>query len=252
MTGFQNPYATALKGLKLDDPVEAFFKFCKERENIRLKREKGDPGPWTSDEVFQRGRFLNVFREDDRGTKALLHFVKPIAESGNKEMLVQALFFARWCNRDHTLYEVSSTLLGDPKALKRALEYIAYPPWCNETAYPVEVVTWEGTRYSRLDAATHLFHQIAPWLLEAIKSADGDVVKATKIIAAALGMKNDFPVFMAVMDVAWFHPDLVNPASPVPTGIGAVAFLDLLQNQLGLSTHEETANRMISLQVDIN
>ena len=36
-----NPYATALDGLKLDDPVAAFFDFCKERENIRLKRAKG-------------------------------------------------------------------------------------------------------------------------------------------------------------------------------------------------------------------
>ena len=67
-----NPYATALDGLKLDDPVKSFFEFCKERENIRLKRERGEPGPWTTDEVFQNGRFLNVFREDDRGTKALL------------------------------------------------------------------------------------------------------------------------------------------------------------------------------------
>ena len=43
-----NPYATALDGLKLDDPVAAFFDFCKERENIRLKRAQGKPGPWTT------------------------------------------------------------------------------------------------------------------------------------------------------------------------------------------------------------
>ena len=48
------------------------------------------------------GRFLNVFREDDRVTKAIFEFVKPIAE-GPEDVLVQALFFARWCNRDTTL-----------------------------------------------------------------------------------------------------------------------------------------------------
>ena len=48
------------------------------------------------------GRFLNVFREDDRVTKAILELVKPIAE-GPEAALVQALFFARWCNRDTTL-----------------------------------------------------------------------------------------------------------------------------------------------------
>ena len=72
--------------------------------------------------------------------------------------------------------------------------------------------------YSRIEAATVLFHKIKNWLVDSIKKAKGDVVKATKIIATELGMKNDFPVFMAVMDLAWFRPDLVDPASKVPTG----------------------------------
>ena len=32
-----NPYAKALEGLHLDDPVKAFFDFCKERESIRIR-----------------------------------------------------------------------------------------------------------------------------------------------------------------------------------------------------------------------
>ena len=36
-----NPYAKALEGLRLDDPVKAFFDFCREREAIRMRREKG-------------------------------------------------------------------------------------------------------------------------------------------------------------------------------------------------------------------
>ena len=31
----KNPYATALDGLTIEDPVQSFFNFCKERENIR-------------------------------------------------------------------------------------------------------------------------------------------------------------------------------------------------------------------------
>ena len=30
-----NPYASALDGLEIEDPVSAFFNFCKERESIR-------------------------------------------------------------------------------------------------------------------------------------------------------------------------------------------------------------------------
>ena len=69
-----NPYASALDGLQLDDPVSAFFSFCRERENIRLARESARPAPWSDDPIFQRGRFLNVFREDDRGSKAIIRF----------------------------------------------------------------------------------------------------------------------------------------------------------------------------------
>ena len=177
--------------------------------------------------------------------------IKHCPADGDTARLIQALFFARWCNRDTTLASTHSNLLSHPDNLKKHLTSgtVNFPqPWCNETAYPVETITWEGVAYSRLDSATHLFHKAAPWLLQTIKEAAGDVVKATKAIAAAFNMKNDFPVFMAVMDLAWFRPDLIDPASPVPTGIGAVAFLDILQKHLKLATHEEAAMKMIELQ----
>ena len=66
---FSNPYASALDGLQLEDPVSAFFSFCKERENIRLNREKDRPAPWSDDPIFQRGRFLNVLGKMIGGVK---------------------------------------------------------------------------------------------------------------------------------------------------------------------------------------
>ena len=52
-----NPYPKALDGLVFADPVAAFFDFCREREAIRLKRERGDPAPWSEDPIFQKGLF---------------------------------------------------------------------------------------------------------------------------------------------------------------------------------------------------
>ncbi len=48
--------------------VEGFFNFLNERHSIYLKRESGDPFPWTEDEILQQYRFCNVFRELDRTT----------------------------------------------------------------------------------------------------------------------------------------------------------------------------------------
>jgi len=244
MNNVHNPYATALDGLVLDNPVSAFFEFCRERENIRLEREKGGPAPWTDDPIFQKGRFLNVFREDDRGSKAILHFARNLEK--DLPTLIHALFFARWCNRQETLNKLSSKIISQPKKLIEELGML--DPWCNVTAYPVEPIQWGEKQYSRFDAATTLFGEIKESLADAITEAQGDVIEATKSVNALFKMQNDFPIFMAVIDLAWFRPDVINPASHVPTGIGALAYLNRLQIHFGLDDHRQTCDRMIALQ----
>ena len=239
-----NPYYNSLDGLKLKDPVEAFFNFCKERENIRSLRENGEPFPWTKDLIFQRGRFLNVFREDDRVSKAILNFAKELKY--DLPMLIHAVFFARWCNKQETLDKLSANMLIEPKKLYKKLKYL--DNWCNLNAYPVEQVDWKGIKHSRLDTAVKLFFNIKKDLLIIINNSEGDVIKATISINKKLKMKNDFPIFMAIMDLAWFRPDIIYPNSRVPTGIGAVAFLDILQKYLGLNNHHEVCEKMIELQ----
>jgi hypothetical protein len=244
MNEFHNPYATALDGLVLDDPVSAFFDFCREREKIRFLRKSGAPDPWTEDPIFQQGRFLNVFREDDRGSKAILRFARSLEK--DLSSLTHALFFARWCNRQETLDKLSIKILSRSKELRKKLETL--DPWCNVTAYPVEPVHWEGMHYSRFDTATILFGEIKESLTETLTGAQGDVIKATNAVNALFRMQNDFPIFMAIIDLAWFRPDVIDPASHVPTGIGAIAYLDRLQTYFDLEDHQQTCDRMIALQ----
>ena len=240
----ENKYATALDGLVIEDPVKSFFDFCKERENIRIARENGEDFPWSTDEIFQNGRFLNVFREDDRVSKSIIKFASNLNEYPSK--LVNAVFFSRWCNRQEVLDTLTPDDLDNSENLKNKLENI--DPWCNETAYPVEPVTWEDKQYSRIDAATQLFYEIKDSLLDILESSNKSVITATNNINEEFQMQNDFPIFMAVIDIAWFRPDIIPIESEVPTGIGAVAYLDRLQNHLGLSSHQEVGEKMIELQ----
>lgn len=239
-----NPYADALDGLTLDDPVRAFFDFCREREAVRARREGGQAAPWSQDPIFQKARFLNVFREDDRGSKAIRRFVEPVADDPPR--LIHALFFARWCNEPSVLDSLTVDLLERPDDLNAAL--MRHSPWFNATAYPVGPATIDGQRRSRRDVATHGLREVLPRLVDSIQTADRDVVRATRAANAILNLDNDFPVFMAVVDVASFRPDLIDPASPVPTGIGAAPFLDRLQAHLGLDSHADTCRAMIALQ----
>ena len=230
--------------MKLKNPVRAFFDFCIEREKIRSKRESGLPAPWSEDIIFQKGRFLNVFREDDRGSKSIIQFINQI--ESDFSFLVQAVFFARWCNRQETLDKLNPEILKDPDELFKFLKKIN--PWCNETAYPVEPILWSNMKYSRLDAATKIFHLAKKKLAGIVISSNGSVVDAVDGINNIFRMENDFPIFMAVMDIAWFRPDIIKPYSNVPVGIGAVAYIDRLKSFLGKETDEEIFQHMVNVQ----
>ena len=244
MKKINNPYAKSLDGLTLDDPVSAFFDFCKKREEIRIKRESGASPPWTHDNILKRGKFLNVFREDDRGSKAIIRFAKNY--KNNLSNLVHALFFARWCNKQETLDLLSFEMLHNPDQISDILCRVK--TWDNSTAYPVENIYWRRKKYTKFEAATKLFGKIKEPLTNYIINANGNVIKAVNNINGKLKMTNDFPIFMAVMDIAWFRPDIIDPASDVPTGIGAVAYLDRLQKYLQAKNHRQTCKKMIDLQ----
>ena len=245
MTATDNPYRDALTGFEIEDPVKAFFDWCIERDRIRQAREAGQPPPWTQDPVFQKGRFLNAFREDDKGTKAVLHFAEPVRRSVPD--LIHSLFFARWCNQHTTLARIQPRLLKSPTPLRLALLHKVRQPWASEV-YPVVPAQWEGHTYDRLDACVELFGRSLGFLQECIRGSAGNVMTAHENINARFRMSNDFPILMALVDLALFEPDLMKPDSPVPTGIGAAPYLDLLQTHLKCANHQETAEQMITLQ----
>ena len=240
----KNKYRTSLDGLVIENPVESFFNYCIERENIRIKRESGEAFPWSEDKIFQKGRFLNVFREDDRVSKSIINFAKPLTD--DLPLLIQALFFGRWCNRQETIDKLNHEDLLDAGKLKDKL--IQLEQWENFNAYPVQDVMWNEKTYSRIDTATTLFYEIKDDLTEIVLDSNLDVIQATKNINKRFKMENDFPIFMALIDIAWFREDVIPITSQVPTGIGAQPYLDRLQEYLGLESHQAVATEMISLQ----
>jgi hypothetical protein len=61
--------------------VKRFFDFCNERHAIYLRRQRGDTWPWTDDEILQKYKFTNIYRELDAGTIWLReHIREPYAD----------------------------------------------------------------------------------------------------------------------------------------------------------------------------
>jgi hypothetical protein len=95
-------------------PVETLVYWCRERENIRLKKLAGEPGPWTDDEILQTYRFCNVWRREDRVSKWLCENV--LTEANIDYDLRSFLMFSAWCR-----------FVNWPPTIQAAMEEGFYP-----------------------------------------------------------------------------------------------------------------------------
>lgn len=84
-----------------EDPKNLFLYFIHERDEIRLLKDGGRPGPWTDDSILNTYRFCNVNREDDAVTRWIQkHIRAPFKDDPD---LWFALIVARLINQPSTL-----------------------------------------------------------------------------------------------------------------------------------------------------
>ncbi len=84
--------------------LRQYFRTARERYNIYLRRVANEPPPWTKDPIFQRYKFCNVFREQDKVTVWLReNWREPYADHPN---LPFAMALARLINWPPTLEEI--------------------------------------------------------------------------------------------------------------------------------------------------
>lgn len=85
-----------------------FFEVARERYRIKIKKECGQPWPWTDDSVFQQYSFCNVHREDDKTTSWFRENVRDLVSG---KQAVEATVIFRWFNRIETGDEIVDLLL---------------------------------------------------------------------------------------------------------------------------------------------
>lgn len=88
-------------------PPEALRHWVREREAVRVKKDRGEPAPWTDDPIIGKYRFCNVRREDDRVTMWVRDNIRePYADH---PQLWFMLAIARWINWPDALAELIAT-----------------------------------------------------------------------------------------------------------------------------------------------
>lgn len=100
-------------------PVNRLLYWIRERESIRLKKEAGDPKPWTEDPILQRYRFCNVRRMDDKVSQWLLeNWYKPYKDHHN---ILIACVLARFFNLPSTLEAIGFPETWNAEKTRRKL-----------------------------------------------------------------------------------------------------------------------------------
>lgn len=78
-----------------------FLHWAREREAIRMRRENGQPAPWTDDHILRNRHFCNVHREDDRATRWIAKNIRePYADHPD---ILRILGWARFLNWEGSL-----------------------------------------------------------------------------------------------------------------------------------------------------
>jgi len=90
----------------MQESVERFFYWMNERTLIQIKKDRGDPWPWTEDKILREFKFTNAFRENDKTTVWFRENIRgPLKDSSDVYM---ATIIFRWFN----LIETGETLIA--------------------------------------------------------------------------------------------------------------------------------------------
>ena len=100
--------------------LDRFFHYINERHRIYLKRQEGEPFPWTEDKILQTYSFCNVFRELDKVTIWVRkNWREPYADHPN---LPFAMSMARQINWPDTLEEIGFPEEWNPERTKEIMQ----------------------------------------------------------------------------------------------------------------------------------
>lgn len=90
--------------------IRDFFAFCEERENIRKRKESGQPWPWTEIAALREAFYCNIYREDDKTTRWFKVNVRDKVKDDPERAFAACVLF-RWVNKIETGEEILPWLL---------------------------------------------------------------------------------------------------------------------------------------------
>lgn len=109
--------------------LKEFFWFIKERDAVRLKKENGQPKPWTRDPILQSYRFCNIRREDDAVTIWIRkNWREPFKRDPNVWFAMTVARFVNWPDSLYALSVAKALFTGHAKPISAERARVAWRP----------------------------------------------------------------------------------------------------------------------------
>lgn len=203
-----------------DDALDLFWQFITERQKVWYRRVvEGRPSPWTDDDILQKYRFTNVYRELDPGTQYVIQQILE-AEAPQKDKIFNVMLYrliGRMETHDHLGFQ---SLDGfDAKELESQLKHRRDN--LGETvftgAYMVSGYNQMGSS-DKVENVSALFDEITsdPEFFDQLLAAES-LESAYKLIKAQPGFGN-FLSYQVLVDLLYpvdaYNGDSVLPFSP--------------------------------------
>lgn len=98
--------------IKRDKIYDLYWYFAAERQNIFIKKSKGETSPWTEDEILRKYKFCNSYRVNDRVSQYLLKEIIYNGKKYNKEDTIFRIILFKLFNKEST-WELLIKYFGD-------------------------------------------------------------------------------------------------------------------------------------------
>ena len=203
--------------------LENFKWFITERENIRKRKEAGLPRPWTTDEILDKTKFTNIYRQDDKTSKFI--YASLIGLSGIN--LFGNLVVARLINRIDILSEIL------PCSSQTDLSFLLEKPCMNSAAY--QIAPNLAATHNKETNREVIVYEIRKYIRPAFQAMNttNNISEASLKVNEALKGCLKFAAMQMVMDYDFLtnsHPDQSNliigqGAQPIINELGSIDFL---------------------------
>jgi len=212
---------------------------------IWQKKNQGSEKPYTSDEILNRFRFCNVYRELDRQSLEIHSSNKKY--EGNFPLWLLNTAAARFICRTETVKKIGElSYFGDKnKVVKEKLLGLKKPKYGNAYVFPVSVLP-KINCHNREEFVCDYLPEMIPKVAKLISFFnDESVDEILPRVTAEFGASFRFHWTEVLIDVAYQFPNFINLYKKFPIGPGAK------ESMLKLSSETSPENTCLRL-VDSN